>query len=34
MKKLYNIYLKNTNPKTGIACTRIDYMGDADPKLV
>jgi hypothetical protein len=34
MKKLYEIYLKNTNPTTGIALTRIDYLGDNHPELV
>jgi hypothetical protein len=31
MKKLYDIYLNNTNPTTGIALTRIDYLGDQYP---
>ena len=30
----FSIYQRHGAPKTGVACCRIDYMGDENPNLV
>lgn len=34
MERLLDIYTKNPNPTVGVACVRVDYMGDSNPQLV
>lgn len=34
MERLLNIYLKYHKGGIGVACTRVDYMGDENPLLV
>lgn len=34
MERHLHMYMKQPNPAVGVACARVDYMGDSSPQLV